>query len=165
MDLTLNIALIVGFGVLGGIMFYRFAKVRDKLIVQDKAWNFMRIGFAVIEMLVVVSIFAGGNSTLDYVRIAVMVLACTAYMIVRDGLAEEGLVHNGKIIPWNQVRAWDKVEKSKAIELFFTLESTKKNKPDQYSTIEIDFDPGNKAQLDRFMDLNLRRKYTRMKKK
>lgn len=165
MNFTLNIALIAGFGILGGIMFYRYFKVRDCLIVQDKAWNFMRIGFAVIEMLVVVSILAGGNTTLDYVRIAVMVLACTAYMIVRDGLAEEGLVHNGKVIPWNQVRAWDRVEKPRVIELFFTLESTKKNKPDQYSTIEIDFDMRNKAQVDRFMNLNLRRKYTRMKKK
>lgn len=165
MNTTLNIAMIVAFTFLGGWMFVRYFHVRDKLIVQDKTWNFMRISFGMIEVLAVASLLAGGNSILDYIRIAVMVLACTAYMIVRDGLGEEGLVHNGKITPWNQVRAWDKHETPKKIELFFTLESTNPKKPDQYKTIEIDFDPKNKKQVDHFMDINLRRKYTRMKKK
>ena len=165
MNTTLNIAMIVAFSFLGGWMFIRYFRIRDKLIVQDKTWNFIRITFAMIEILAVASLLAGGNNVLDYIRIAVMVLACTAYMIVRDGLGEEGLVHNGKITPWNQVRAWDKHETSKKIELFFTLESTNPKKPDQYKTIEIDFDPKNKKQVDNFMDINLRRKYTRMKKK
>ena len=100
MNTTLNIAMIVAFTFLGGWMFVRYFHTRDKLIVQDKTWNFMRISFGMIEVLAVASLLAGGNSILDYIRIAVMVLACTAYMIVRDGLGEEGLVHNGKVTPW-----------------------------------------------------------------
>ena len=137
MNTTLNIAMIVAFTFLGGWMFVRYFHTRDKLIVQDKTWNFMRISFGMIEVLAVASLLAGGNSILDYIRIAVMVLACTAYMIVRDGLGEEGLVHNGKVTPWNQVRAWDKHETPKKIELFFTLESTNPKKPDSIRQLKL----------------------------
>lgn len=165
MNFYLNIAMIVGFGALAITMFVKFFRVRGKIIIQDKTWNGIRMGFGVIEVLAVLSIFMQGNTTIDYFRIVMMVLACTAYMIARDGLGEEGLIHNGHLIPWNKVRAWDKSETGKSIELFFTLEPEDPKKPDKYSTIEIDFDKANKEQIDRFLNLNLKRKYTRMKRK
>ena len=165
MNLYLNIAMIVGFGGISIWMFIKFFRTRGQIIIQDKTWNGIRIGFGVIEILAIASVFVEGNTMIDYVRIIMMVLACTAYMIARDGVGEEGLVHNGRVIPWNEARAWDKTEKSKTIEMFFTLEPTNPKKPDKYSTIEIDFDPENKTRLYKFMDLNLRRKFTRMKHK
>ena len=62
MNTTLNIAMIVAFTFLGGWMFVRYFHTRDKLIVQDKTWNFMRISFGMIEVLAVASLLAGGNS-------------------------------------------------------------------------------------------------------
>ena len=157
--------MIVVFGALAVLMFVRYFRVRGQIIIQDKTWNGIRIGFGFIEILALASIFMQGNTLWDYIRIVCMILASTAYMIARDGLGEDGLVHNGHVIPWNKVRAWDKNEKSSVIELFFTLEPTNEKKPDKYSTIEIDFDIKNKEQVDRFMNLNLKRKFTRMKRK
>ena len=80
-------------------------------------------------------------------------------------MGENGLVHNGKLIPWQLVRAWDYEDTKKRYEVYYTIESTNPKKPDKYSTIEIDYDPANKEQVKKFLQVNLARKYTRMKRK
>ncbi|MDD6229352.1 DUF5673 domain-containing protein [Stecheria sp. CLA-KB-P133] len=162
---VLNIIFIVGFGGLGIAMLVRYSRIRKQVIVQDKMWNGIRIGFGMIEILALVSLFSTNNTILDYLRVFAMVLACSGYMVVRDGMGENGLVHNGKLIPWQLVRAWDYEDTKKRYEVYYTIESTNPKKPDKYSTIEIDYDPANKEQVKKFLQVNLARKYTRMKRK
>lgn len=165
MNTYLNIALIAGFGIMAVIMFRRYFNIRGKITIQDKTWNGMRIGFGAIEVLAALSLFTGDNATLDYIRIGAMVLACTSYMIARDGIGEEGVAHGGHLIPWSEVRAWDKFEKDKVLEMYFTIESQNPKKPDKYKTIEIDFENSKKELVFEFMNINARRKYTRMKRR
>ncbi len=168
MGFYINIAMIIGFGALGVFVISRYVKVRNKVIVQDKMWSFSRTTLGMIEILALITLLTGDrsqNDILDYIRVVTMIVACTAYMFARDGLAEEGIVHNSKMIPWNIIRAWDKHETSKQIELYFTIDSQNPKKPDTYKTIEMDFDVANKEAVDRFLRLNVARKKTRMKRK
>ena len=98
-------------------------------------------------------------------RICMTVIAVTAYMVVRDGVGEEGLLSAGKFYPWNIVRSYDFEERKNVIAVYFTVESQNEKKPDEYVTKELDFSKEDQETLMKFLKLNLGRKYTRMKKK
>ena len=86
-------------------------------------------------------------------------------MIVRDGVGEDGMLSGGKFYPWDQVMAYDyRVEKN-IVAVYFMIESTDEKKKDEYTTKELDFSISDKDVLLKFLELNLGRKYTRMKKK
>ncbi len=165
MNTILNVALIIGFGYLGTMMFYRYFKTKDLLIIPEKTWNFIRAGFAVIIVFVIFSLLVVRNTIFDFIRIGIMLMACVGYMLVRDGLANDGVIHNGKLIPWQQIKAWDRCVTKKRVEVYFSIDESTEKKPDRMGGIELDFDLKNKDQVEHFMQVNARRKYTRMKKR
>lgn len=162
----MNYILIGTFSVLSVLMLIRYFKNKDKVFIQDQQWSYIRILFLVIGILSILSFVTLKDQTiLDYIRLTVMVVAVTAYMIVRDGIGETGIVVGGKFYPWNIVRAYDYKDLDKVTEVYFTVESTDEKKPDQYSTKVLDFSKEDREVLLKFLELNHYRKYTRMKKK
>ncbi|MBR4164322.1 MAG: hypothetical protein IKR11_12430 [Solobacterium sp.] len=162
---TMNIILIASFSVLSVIMLVRWFLNRGKVMIQDQQWSYIRILFLIVGLLSILSFVTSNNSFLDYVRLTVMVIAVSAYMIVRDGVGEDGLVSGGKFYPWEIVRAYDYKELKNVVEVYFTVDSTNEKKPDEYTTKVLDFSNESKDILMRFLEINLGRKYTRMKKK
>ena len=166
-NMILNIAISVIFAVLSVVMLIRWNKWKGKVIIQDQQWSTVRIMFLVIGVMSFVSfLLTNQNTTLwDYLRICMTVIAVTAYMVVRDGVGEEGLLSAGKFYPWNIVRSYDFEDRKNVIAVYFTVESQNEKKPDEYVTKELDFSKEDQETLMKFLKLNLGRKYTRMKKK
>ena len=167
LNMILNVAISVIFAVLSVIMLFRWNKWRGKVIIQDQQWSTVRILFLAIGVMSFISFLTTNQNTTywDYIRIVMTIIAVTAYMTVRDGVGEEGLLSAGKFYPWNIVRSYDYEERKKVIAVYFTVESQNEKKPDEYVTKELDFSVEDKETLMKFLKLNLGRKYTRMKKK
>ena len=167
LNMILNVAISVIFAVLSVIMLFRWNKWRGKVIIQDQQWSTVRILFLAIGVMSFISFLTTNQNTTywDYIRIVMTIIAVTAYMTVRDGVGEEGLLSAGKFYPWNIVRSYDYEERKKVIAVYFTVESQHEKKPDEYVTKELDFSVEDKETLMKFLKLNLGRKYTRMKKK
>ena len=167
LNMILNVAISVIFVVLSVIMLFRWNKWRGKVIIQDQQWSTVRILFLAIGVMSFISFLTTNQNTTywDYIRIVMTIIAVTAYMTVRDGVGEEGLLSAGKFYPWNIVRSYDYEERKKVIAVYFTVESQNEKKPDEYVTKELDFSVEDKDTLMKFLKLNLGRKYTRMKKK
>ena len=167
LNMILNVAISVIFAVLSVIMLFRWNKWRGKVIIQDQQWSTVRILFLAIGVMSFISFLTTNQNTTywDYIRIVMTIIAVTAYMTVRDGVGEEGLLSAGKFYPWNIVRSYDYEERKKVIAVYFTVESQNEKKPDEYVTKELDFSIEDKDTLMKFLKLNLGRKYTRMKKK
>ena len=167
LNMILNVAISVIFAVLSVIMLFRWNKWRGKVIIQDQQWSTVRILFLAIGVMSFISFLTTNQNTTywDYIRIVMTIIAVTAYMTVRDGVGEEGLLSAGKFYPWNIVRSYDYEEHKKVIAVYFTVESQNEKKPDEYVTKELDFSVEDKDTLMKFLKLNLGRKYTRMKKK
>lgn len=163
----LNIILIALFGTLAVVYFYRYFKNRGRIMIQDQQWSYIRILFLTLGVLSIVTLISQHNSMtfLDYCRVICMIVAVSGYMVVRDGVGETGMVAMGKFYPWHMVRAYDYKDAKNVVEVYFTVESTKKDKPDDYTTKELDFSKADRDILMRFLEINLGRKYTRMKKK
>lgn len=161
-----NIILIVVFGTLAVVMFTRYFKNHRRIMIEDQQWSYIRIMFLVVGVLSIISLLSmKGGSILDYIRIVIMIISVSAYMIVRDGVGEDGMLSGGKFYPWDQVMAYDyRVEKN-IVAVYFMIESTDEKKKDEYTTKELDFSINDKDVLLKFLELNLGRKYTRMKKK
>ena len=167
LNMILNVAISVIFAVLSVIMLFRWNKWRGKVIIQDQQWSTVRILFLAIGVMSFISFLTTNQNTTywDYIRIVMTIIAVTAYMTVRDGVGEEGLLSAGKFYPWNIVRSYDYEDRKKVIAVYFTVESQNEKKPDEYVTKELDFSVEDKDTLMKFLKLNLGRKYTRMKKK
>jgi hypothetical protein len=163
----INIVISILFGALSVLMFVRFKRLHKKVIVQDQQWSVVRIMFLVLGVLAFLSlVYQGSSNTIfDYLRLGMTLIVVTAYMAVRDGIGEDGLVSAGKMYPWNIVRAYDYEERKNVIAVYFTIESQNEKKPDEYTTKELDFSVKDKEYLMEFLKANIHGKFTRMKKK
>ena len=123
LNMILNVAISVIFAVLSVIMLFRWNKWRGKVIIQDQQWSTVRILFLAIGVMSFISFLTTNQNTTywDYIRIVMTIIAVTAYMTVRDGVGEEGLLSAGKFYPWNIVRSYDYEERKKVIAVYFTV--------------------------------------------
>lgn len=162
----LNIVISIMFLVLTGIMGFRWYRLRGKVLIKDQQWSTIRMVFLAIGILSFFTFIANADNTLfDYFRIGATIAAVTTYMVCRDGIGEDGLISAGKLYPWNEVMAWDYEERKNVVAVYFQVDSQNPKKPDNYTTKELDFAAEDKEVLKKFMNMNLSRKYTRMKKK
>ena len=162
----INIVISVIFVGLSIPLFIRWRKLTGKVIISDQQWSTMRILFLVIGVLSVISMItqASSMSIFDILRLTATIIAVSIYMVVRDGVGEEGLVSGGKLYPWSDVRAYDYERRKNVIAVYFTVESQNEKKPDDYRSKELDFSVEDEELLKKFLENNLGRKYTRMKK-
>lgn len=166
-NMIVNLVISAIFAVLAVIMFIRWYRWKGKVMITDQQWSTVRILFLGLGVMSFISLLiTNQNTTLfDYIRLTATILAVSAYMTVRDGVGEEGLVSGGKFYPWSEVRAYDTEEKKKVLAVYFTVESQDEKKPDEYVTKELDFANEDKESVYKFLKLNLGRKYTRMKRR
>ena len=167
MNDTLNIIIGVVFSVIGVVMMIRWFKIHKYIMIQDQQWGTLRIMILVMGLLTMVTLLlnTANNTALDYFRMGATMVAVTAFLAVHDGIGEEGMVAGGKFIPWAEVRSYDYRDKKNVVQVFFTVESEDEKKPDEYTTKELDFAQTDREVLIKFLQLNLGRKYTRMKRK
>lgn len=166
-NMIVNLVITAIFTVLAIVMFIRWYKWKGKVMITDQQWSTVRIIFLALGLASFISLLVSNQYTtgFDYLRITATVLAVSAYMTVRDGVGEEGLISGGKFYPWSEVRAYDTEEKKNVLAVYFTVESQDENKPDEYVTKELDFANEDKEAVLKFLKLNLGRKFTRMKRR
>ena len=160
-----NIVFSVIFGLVAIVMFIRFFMNNKKILIKDRRFSGIRIGFVLIGLITMLAMFSTQNTTFDYVRSTITLLCVSGLMMARDGIGDEGVVIGGKFYTWKDVRAWDVIPKEHSMDMFFTIESQNKNKPDQYKTKTVEFDEKDQENVMKFMMLNQKRKKQRMKKK
>ncbi len=167
---TLNYIFGTVFIGVGIFMLVQWLRYRKKIIIQDQQWGYLRIAFLVLGLATFLTLIMGINSGVpvtgpDFYRIMATLFAVTAFLTYHDGIGEEGMVSAGKFTPWSRVRSYDYEKKERTTAVYFQVESDKKDKPDEYTTKELDFAEKDHASLMRFLEINLGRKYTRMKKR
>ncbi len=162
-----NIVIGVLFVIIGIIMMVRWARVHKYIMIKDQQWGYLRIFFLAIGLMSIATLLMNiaSNTITDYFRIAATMVAVTAFLSVHDGIGEEGIVATGKFYPWSEVRSWDLKEEKNYVAAYFTIESEDEKKPDEYTTKELDFAKEDQEYLKKFLNMNVGRKYTRMKKK
>ncbi len=157
-----NIIMSLIFGGIGGWMMYGVIKTRKKLKYMDKLWTATRMLFTASGVLLLLTAFAFTDIT-DYIRLACMMLAVVAYLLLRDGIGEEGIASLGRWNDWSEVTGYDfKTEKDK-LKLYFTVNEVKKNKKDDYN-VQITLQAKDEAEVKAFLKQKIGRKYKRMRK-
>ncbi len=166
MNIYVNMVLVAAFLILSVILLIRWSKVNRKVMISDQQWSVMRMVFLGIGLLAIFQIMSNtAKSGWDVARMVSTIVLVTVYLILKDGVGEEGLVSSGKFYPWSEVRSYDWEDRKKIVAVYFTVESQDEKKPDQYRTKELDFSQEDREYLMRFLEINCRRKFTRMKKK
>lgn len=162
-----NIVIGVLFLIVGIFMLIRWSRVHKRIMIKDQQWGYLRIFFLVIGLMSIAALLMNlsANTMSDYFRIAATLVAVTAFLSVHDGVGEEGIVANGKFYPWSTVRSWDYKDEKNYVAVYFTVESEDEKKPDEYTTKQLDFADEDRDYVKKFLNMNVGRKFTRMKKK
>lgn len=164
---TFNIIVGVLFVIVGIVMLVRWVRVHKYIMIKDQQWGYLRIFILFIGLMSIATLLMNmaTNTLTDYFRIGATMVAVTAFLAVHDGIGEQGIVSTGKFYPWSQVRSWDLKEEKNYTAVYFTIDSQDEKKPDEYTTKELDFANEDKEYLKKFLNMNVGRKFTRMKKK
>ncbi|MCR5230263.1 MAG: DUF5673 domain-containing protein [Solobacterium sp.] len=157
-----NVIMSVLFGGIGAWMMYGVIKTRNKLKYKDKLWTLTRILFTASGVLLLLTAFAF-TEVMDYVRLAAMMLAVAAYLLLRDGIGEEGFASLGRWNDWSEVTGYDYRTEKEKLRLFFTVAEVKKNKKEDYN-VQITLESKDEAEIKAFLKQKIGKKYKRMRK-
>ena len=152
-----NIFLAVIFTGMAVWMFIGVSKTRN-LIFKDKMWTVPRILFLVAGVLCVVSAFVY-SSVLEWLRLLAMVLCVIGFLLLRDGIRDDGFAVMGRFYPFSSVRAYDYGDYKKGFRVYFVNEGE-----DNDSAIACNLQQEDKQEIIKFLKAKIGKKYTRMKK-
>ena len=161
MESTSNLILIAIFGALGFWLLYEYVKTKDRIVIKDNRWTFSRILFVVAAVLAVLSAILY-NTWLDYIRLGVMILCIVSFLMLHDGIGEEGLVAYGHFTPWTDVKGYDCQVKKKKIDVCFSGNDKDSKKNDEFNII-ISFDLKQSDEVQKYLKDYIGRKHRRMK--
>lgn len=158
METTSNMILTAIFGGLAIWLLIGVVKTWGKTKYKDRTWTASRILFVVAAAMLVLTAFAY-NDVWDIIRMAVMGAAIVAYLLMRDGIGEEGICTMGSFVPWSQVKSYDYQKRKKNFEVYFELPDKKE---DYRATVA--FDAKDEEEIKAFLKAKIGRKYRRMRK-
>ena len=162
MNTMSNVVLIVMFGGMGAWLFTGWFRTRGKITIYDRRWTASRILFVVAGVMSFLTL-AVKSTLLDYIRIVCMLFCIISYLLVRDGIGEEGVSCNGSFVPWQEVRGYDFQQDKKNFIAMFAVWDKASVKNGDY-IMNVSFAQEDKEQVIAFLKKKIGKKYTRMKK-
>ncbi len=163
MNLTSNIALSLIFFLLALWMFRGVYRTYGKLKYKDHMWNASRILFLICGILISSTGFIYGT-IYDFIRMICMLACIIGFLLLRDGIGEEGLYSMGRFIAWEDIRNYDYQITKKAFRLYVAAKGKgSKGREEEYqSSINLRADQA--EEIKQYLKTLIGRKYTRMKK-
>ena len=132
-----NVLLLAVFAGMAVWMVMGYVRTHNKVKIKDYMWTGNRIIFAIAGVLALTTAFMY-TSVWDYLRLIAMMIAIVMFLLMRDGIGDEGIVSMGRFTPYEDVKAYDFQVKKKRFEVYFTCTDSKKEKPEYYNLM-IDF--------------------------
>ncbi len=163
MDTSSNLLLTALFGGLGIWMLMGYFRCVKNLKYKDRMWTASRILFAAAGVLSLLSIVVY-RSALDFVRFAAMTMCIIAFLILRDGIGEEGIGSMGRLTPWKDVKAYDCAVYKKNFRVFFVCEDKDAKKKKGEYTVAVNFDAKDEKEITDYLNQKAGKKHIRMKK-
>lgn len=157
-----NILLCALFGGMGIWMLLSYFKTNKKILIKDRTWTFSRGLFLAAGIAAAVTVVFY-NTFLDYLRIITMLMAIAGFLLMRDGVGEEGIVSMGKFTPWKMIRNYDCGMNKKKFTVIFNCNDKSGKSKDTYMSY-IDFDVKDADKVQALLKEKIGNKYIRMKK-
>jgi len=161
MDNVANWILTAVFGALGIWLLTEYIRTNGKIRIADRRWTASRILFAIAGLMAIATVFIY-NTVLDYIRLGVMGLCIAVFLMMHDGVGDEGVVAYGHFTPWNEIRAYDFREGKKKFDIFFTALDRDSKKGGDYS-IQVAFANSQAEEVKKLLSEHIGKKYRRMK--
>lgn len=146
------------FGALAVYLYIGVFRTWKKLKFKDRMWNGSRILFLVAMIFLLFTMVAYRDAW-DMIRMLVMALAILSYLLLRDGIGDEGICIMGRLIPWSSVTAYDYRKDKKKFELFYEA-----NEKKEASRNVITFEAKDEEEIIKFLKKKVGHKYRRMRK-
>ncbi|MBR4455747.1 MAG: hypothetical protein IKS32_05950 [Solobacterium sp.] len=156
MDQMSNLILTVLFAMIACWLFYGVYRTRN-LIYRDRLWNPSRILFAVAGVLCCLTAVAF-STWMDWVRLAMMILCAVGFLLLRDGISEEGIAVMGRITKFSDIQAYDYGDYKKDFRIYAVTDR------ESNEMTVLTMPPDQKEEIIAFLKNKIGKKYTRMKK-
>lgn len=160
---AVNFGIAVLFGVFAIMMLVHMVKHYKWIEIPDRQWSALKILFLAIGLLTILSILTDTSmitSLSGILRTVTTTAAVIIYLLMKDGIGEQGLVSGITTYTWKDIKAYDYEEDNKKFHVFFVMDSSKGEQ-----VRELIFDRDKEEEVKDLLKKNLGRKYTRMKKR
>lgn len=155
MDNLSSYILIAMFAAIAIWLFLGYFRTRG-IIYKDRMWNAHRILFLAAGVLCLVSVFVF-SSVLDWVRLGLMFVCVIGFLLVRDGVGEEGIAITGRMYKWSDIKAYDYGDFRKNQYRIYI-------QTNQGDNLNVTMPNEQKKEVLDFVKAKIGKKYTRMKK-
>ncbi|MBQ9327347.1 MAG: hypothetical protein IJ225_02270 [Solobacterium sp.] len=158
MSVFSNVILIVMFTAIAIWLFHGWYKTRN-LKYKDKQWTTGRILFLIAGILCVLTAFVY-STLLDWLRLITMMLCVVGFLLLRDGVGDDGLAVLGKLTPYSNIRAYDYGDYKKEFRVYAITNDSDGSDPN----VIVSLTKEEKEEVIRYLKKMMGKKYTRLKK-
>ncbi len=162
MNTASNIILIVMFGGMGIWLATGYFRTKGKITIYDKKWTPGRILFIAAGVLSLMTL-AVYSEMIDYIRIFCMLFCIVSYVLLRDGIGEEGACSNGSFVSWKEIRGYDYRSEKNSFNVVFSVWDKNSSKSGDY-TMNIAFAKEDEEAVRALLKKKAGKKFMRMKK-
>lgn len=139
----------------------KLIKMKKYVTIYGRMFNMTRIMFSIAFVFSVFTMFLY-PSLWDLVRSAIMSIAILMFILLSDGLCDDGFFFVGNYVPFSEVTDYDVKKDKKKFIVYFSYKDTKQ-KSGTFHT-EIDFDLKKSDEIEKYLKDKIGKKYRRMRK-
>ncbi|NLP21965.1 MAG: hypothetical protein GX368_04005 [Erysipelotrichaceae bacterium] len=139
---------------------FKLFKVNPNIIIETKFIKASTILFILAAVFSILTLFVN-SGMMDYIRTFVMVIAIIIYLMLKEGLGNDGFYVNGHFTPYKDVIYYDYFEEKKKFNVVFKLKDTKGE--DQFNA-NLDFNLKDKEKVIKTLNKKMPKKQKRIKK-
>lgn len=140
----------------------KLIRMKKLVVIYGKFLNLTKIMFLVALLFAIATIFLYLNNIGELIRSIIMIIAIIMFILLQDGLCDDGFFYVGNYVPFEDVNDFDyKRDKEKFI-VYFTYRDPKQ-KTGNFST-EIIFNLKKGDEIEKILKEKIGKKYKRIKK-
>jgi len=139
---------------------FKLFKVNPNIIIETKFIKASTILFILAAVFSILTLFVN-SGMMDYIRTFVMVIAIIIYLMLKEGLGNDGFYVNGHFTSYKDVIYYDYFEEKKKFNVVFKLKDTKGE--DQFNA-NLDFNLKDKEKVIKTLNKKMPKKQKRIKK-
>lgn len=163
MELGSNLVLLLIFVLMSIWMGMNYFRTRNKVVLKDRMWTTGRMMFMIAGLMILATIFLY-KTVFDVLRLVAMVACIVFFLLLRDGVGEDGISSMGQFTPYKNVRGYDYIkDKKNRFHVYFTCHDDKSSKNSDYN-VNITFYGKDEENVKAYLKERIGKKYIRMKK-
>ena len=158
-----NLIVFAVFVFMIGLLTFKVFTINPKIIIKTKSITMTTYLFIFAAVLSILTLIVN-HSWMDIVRTLLLVAITVLYLVLNEGLSEEGFYSSMAYHSYGEVVNYDVGVDKKKVNVYFVLKDLKSKKENEIYVNQLEFELNKQVEVEKFLKSKLNKKYKRLKK-